>query len=132
MSKHLWLVTTFTDDTVKRGAEIAFFAVNKHLDYRRTCQFIGYVLESQRQAGWKAGTVSSYEAWTRRATSPLAEWMWKQVEKSKHRYLRGRNADNYFIGGEKIMAVISTEFGFLERVPPTVMFDFLCERRDGA
>lgn len=99
MSKHVWLINKYTQDTINRGMKVYKRAIKEGVDFPTACGFTGYFLESTRQHTYHVKYVyvnGEYKSTTR-------DVLWKGAVKSKHRYLKGKNGENYKLTGRKIL-----------------------------
>lgn len=111
MSTSAWKVKSFSARYQELGKQALWLALTE-LDMDASLRFVGYVLERKRQTsvGW-----SYYK------------WMWASAKRSKHRYARGRNKENYWQAGAVLVSCLADRVGLVKGAPTGMIVDKLSE-----
>ena len=116
MSSHVWDAKRFNNSTISLAADAFACAREGGLGYEKALRFVGYRVERCRQ--------------TDTGRSPLAIKVWLGVAtRSGHRYARGRNAENYRVAGERLLAAMAERVGLEPGAPAQVVWDRLEDER---
>lgn len=106
MSKHLWLVTSFTPETVEKGVRTLRKYRKSFPSWKAAVTFVGYAIEQGRQTGFSK---PSFEGGFH-----VRDAITKSFEggvNSGHRYAKGRNGENYWLAGRRILCRALRDLG---------------------
>jgi hypothetical protein len=136
VSKHVWEVQRYTRATLYAALDAVQAAkAGGCNDADEVCRFVGYWLETMRQKSTtQFGIVPSghLPAFVMTKTgfryyTITASHCWAGAVKSKHRYARGHNRDNYLAAGARAVEQAAAMYGGFAG-PYPVALDWLEER----
>lgn len=137
MSTHAWLTTTFRPDAVYLGRAALLLAVERGAEFSLACRFVGYVIETSRQAS-NGGAMKrgAHDYLMRREGSPAEKYpreslerFWESRAVRKHKYASGRNGLNYEAVGRRMFLYNADVAGLDPKTnpPPESVYDRLLE-----
>jgi hypothetical protein len=116
VSQSIWTVRRFGPSTLDQAAAVLETARAEGLAFEPAMRFLGYAMERIRQGygyHWRIARV----------------WLMGAARRSRHRYSRGRNRDNYLRAGRRLLEALAGRWGLAPGTPAEMVWDKLEDMR---